>query len=139
VRVVRDHVPLSATLEDDAPVNAGETVDFMASAVKVSRPEESDGAGAAEVTLTIDNISGEISNALRAARGSLDTWEVTERIYASDDTTGPASLPVLTLTLTGVRTTPESAVFKASFGDPVNVSVPRLTFKRNEYPGLSAR
>lgn len=139
IRVVNDYEPLLATLEDDAPRDAGEEVEFLACPVTVGKPEESDAASTPEVTLQVANVSGLWSDALRRARGSDDLWQIIERVYASDDLSAPAILPPTTLTLTHTSITGSVASLTASFGDPVNFSVPRTTFRREQYPGLSAR
>lgn len=140
IRVVRDYVPLLATLEATAPRNPSEEVEHLACSVRVERPEESDAAGAPEVSFTLANVNGLLKQALDAARGSRDVWEVTERVYSSDDTSGPAISPPLTLTFTSAVMKGGMATLVASFGDdPVNKSIPAITFKPEEYVGLSAR
>lgn len=138
-RIVAQMDDIDATLEATAPRNPGETVNFLASFVEASRSEESDEAATPSVNVTIDNVSGILSDALAAARGSMVPWELIERVYASDDLSGPAQLPVLKLTFTESVIDGTTAILKASYGDPVNFSVPRLTYKPEEYPGLTAR
>lgn len=137
IRIVCDHQALTATLEAGAPEDAGMAVEFLPCPVQIVRPEESDQAASPSMTLQVDNVSGLLSDAFRITRGSLDPWEVTERIYASDDLSGPAVLPPTTLLLSGAQLTATTASVTASFGDPANVAAPRLTFNPDEYPGLS--
>ncbi|MEO8153556.1 MAG: DUF1833 family protein [Rhizobacter sp.] len=139
IRVVRNYVPLMARLEADAPRNSGELVEHLACAVKVERPAESDAASEPELAFSIDNVNGLLKQALDQARGSRDLWEVIERVYASDDTSAPALLPTLRLTFTQAQMKDGLASLTASYGDPVNVSLPRITFKPEEYLGLAAR
>lgn len=139
VRIVNDYVPLMATLEADAPRNAGEEVEFLACPVSAARPEESDAAATPEVVITVANVSGIWSSALRRARGSAELWIIIERLYASDDTSGPAVLPPTSLTVTKTSISGTMVSLTASFGDAVNFSVPRATFTSRAYPGLSAR
>ena len=136
VYVVNDLQPLTATIEAGAARNAGTAVEFLACSVAVGRPEEADTNATPTITLTVSNVSGLMSDALRSARGSLAPWEIIERAYASDDTSGPAMLPPLQLYLTNADISGELLVISASFGDSANVSVPRLTFRRADYPGL---
>jgi hypothetical protein len=136
LRVVNDYQDLQAYLEAGSP---NTPVLFWAADVKVTRPEESDTAATPTITLTIGNVGGVMSTAIKNADGSLDTWTVTERIYASDDLTAPAVLPPMVLTVTSAAMDGTTCSFNCSFGDPANVSVPALSFKRREYPGLSAR
>jgi hypothetical protein len=139
IYIVNDYESLAATIEDGAPRNANEEVTFLACPVEVDRPEESDQAATPEVTISVANVSGIWSEALRAARGSSDLWSITERVYASDDLSSPAVLPPTTLTVTRTTLTGSMATLTASFGDSVNRSVPRITFTITNYPGLTAR
>ena len=140
IRVVRDYVPLMATLEATAPRNPGEEVEHLACSVSVERPEESDASSAPQVSFVIANVNGLLKQALDAARGSREVWEVIERVYASDDTSEPAVMPPLTLTFTSADMKGGMATLTAGFGDdPVNKSIPALTFKPEEYTSLSAR
>jgi hypothetical protein len=136
IYAVRNKEDFSATIESTADRNASTEVDFIAVSIDLQRPEESDTAAAPELALTISNVSGLMSDALRLSRGSLDPWIIIERLYATDDTTGPLILPPLQLYVTGASIDAEVVTLRASFGDSANVSVPRLNFRRDEYPGL---
>lgn len=135
-RFVADEVDLQATLEPDAPADAGEEVEWLAAPLTITRAEESDGAASPESTLSLDNVAGLMSDELKKTRGSLVPWTITERIYASDDTGGPAVLPPTTMLLRTIDTAGQAIVMAVNYGDPANVSVPRTTFKRTEYPAL---
>lgn len=139
VRVVNDYNDLHATLEPTAPRDAGIEVEFLACGVKITRAEESDTAAAPEITLSVDNVSGLMSQALKIARGSLDPWVIINRVYANDDTTGPAIMPPLTLHIVSIEISPTTLTITARFADIVNIAVPRTSFKLNEYPGLEAK
>lgn len=136
IYVVADKVALTAKKEAGADRDAGLAVYFIPLSVSVQRPEESDTASAPEITLVVGNVSGLMSDALRSARGSLEPWVIIERVYVSTDLTGPAIDPPLQLYVTGVDIEVETVSLRASFGDSANVSVPRVTFKRSQYPGL---
>jgi len=88
-------------------------------------------------------VTGLIGDALRRARLSVipavrdASWQLIERVYASDDTSGPAQLPVLKLTLTKVSRNDTVAVFTAAYRDSVNFSVPAITFTPENYSGLN--
>lgn len=139
LRLVVSNSDLIATLEDDAPVDAGISVLFYACSVEIELLPESSDAGSPEVGITITNVNGEVSNLLSLSRDTFEPWEITERIYLSNDITGPAKLPVLTLNITSVSMNGKSANLKASFGDALKLAVPRLTFSRIEYPGLASK
>lgn len=129
IRLVCDNQDLVATLEGNAPEDAGQSVTFTAFQLTKTRPEESDTADSPSMTLTASGVSGLLAQAFRTTRGSLVPWEITERVYASDDTTGPAIIPVNTLLIATSQITATVASIVANFGDPANVAVPRLTFK----------
>jgi hypothetical protein len=139
LRLIASNANFTGRLEADAPANPGENVLFYASGVDVELLPESAEAGSPEIGITVTNVNGEISNLLEFSRGTFDTWEITERIYLSNDPTGPARLPVLTLNITSVSMNGRSANMKASFGDALKLAIPRLTFNVSQYPGLSAK
>jgi hypothetical protein len=136
IYVVDNYEDLIAKKESTATRDASTYVTFMKSAIRHSKPEESDTAATPEITLEVDNVSGPISRALRTARGSLNPWELTMRLYASNDLTAPDQSPPTKLLVTGIEVSEETATLTASYGDPANFKVPKLTFKRSEYPGL---
>lgn len=139
VRIVNDHADLTATLEDTAEVNAGEEVLFTACPIEVSGPDESDSGSAPAITFSIDGVSQVLVQQLDRALLSLQPVTITERIYASDDTSGPAVTPVLTMTLREVTVTDTRVSAKAMFFDPSNRGFPRQEYTQEQYPGLSAR
>lgn len=135
-RFVADHVDLLATLEADAPEDASTEVEFLKAPLTINKPDESDSAANPEISLSLDNVAGLMAAQLELTRGSLIPWQLTERVYASDDTSGPAILPPTVLELNSVGIKGAALIMRANFGDPANVSVPRLTFRRGQYPGL---
>lgn len=136
IYIVNDLQNFTATKEVDADRDAGLEVTFLAMSLVDGPPEESDAASAPQLTLTAGNVSGLISDMLRAMRGSIVPLEVIERVYAADDPSGPAQDPVMNLIASNVDIDQETAALTASFGDPGTVSVPRTTIKRIYYPGL---
>lgn len=136
IYVVADNEDLLATKEATADRDAGLEVTFMAAAIDTARPEESDSAATPQIKLTVSNVSGEMSEALRRARGSVESWVLIERMYLSNDTSAPAQLPPLELLVTGADMDGETLTLTASYADPANVSVPSIKFRRAEYPGL---
>lgn len=136
-RFVANHEDLTATLEADAPADAGTAVLWLAAPLTINRPEQSDSAATPEISITLDNVAGVMSAELKKTRGLLVPWVITERIYATDDTSGPLVLPPTVMNVTSAAIAGDALNLTASFGDPANVSVPRITFKRTEYPGLA--
>lgn len=136
IRFVHNHESITAALEVTAPLDPGAYVTFTASSVERTRQEESAEAGSPEISLTISNVSGTVTDALKLTSESLVPWEITERLYASNDLTGPAILPPITLEITKVQVYDSYVVISSSYRDPTNIAVPKLTFKLTEYPGL---
>lgn len=136
-RYVADEQDLLATLEATAPADAGLEVLWEALPLTVTKAEQSTSAATPEVTLSLDNVAGLMAKELDKTRGSLEPWVVTERLYASDDTSGPSVLPPTVMFITSVAMQDAIAALKASFGNPANVNVPRTHFNRLQYPGLT--
>jgi len=136
IYVVNDPADFPAFKEAGAARDDGVEVLFMRAAMRVERAEQSDQHVTPTLRIVVPNVAGAAGEALRAARGSLDPWELIHRVYASDDAGAPAILPPLVLYVESFEVSSEAVTLVASFGDSVNVNVPRLTFNRNEYPGL---
>jgi hypothetical protein len=139
VRIVNDHADLTATLESTAPVNPSTAVLFTALPVEVSGPDESDSGQTPAIMFSIDGVSQILVKQLDYAIATLVPVTVTERIYASDDLTGPAVTPVLTMTLRDVKVTDTRVSAQAVFYDPSNRGFPKQEYTQPMYPGLSAR
>ena len=138
-RIVNDHQDLTATLEAGAPMNPGATVVFSACPVQVKLPDETDSAEAPSVQISVDGVSQLLVQQLDYAILTLEPVLMTVRIYASDDTSGPAIMPVTTMTLREVRVSETRVTAKATFYDPTNKGFPRQEYTAAQYPGLSAR
>ena len=139
IRIVNDHADLTATLEATAPVNPSTAVMFTALPVEISGPDESDSGTAPSITFTIDGVSQLLVQQLDYALAGLVPVTVTERIYASDDLSGPAVTPVVTMTLRDVLITDTRVTAKAVFYDPSNRGFPKQEYTTAQYPGLTAR
>ena len=88
IRVVRDTADLWARLESQAPLQAGERVQFVAMGFELDLPPV-DTMPVPEITVTLDNVSREIVRHLDAAAESQSVIEVTYRPYLSTDLEGP--------------------------------------------------
>jgi hypothetical protein len=144
IRVVNDTVPLVATLEADAPRDASSEVTFSACRVSADIADESPDSPAGQVDLRIDNVSGHIMDMLRSALNHPSAavraapWELIERVYVSDETDGPAILPVFKVTPIRVTVSGAAAVISCRARNPSNRSIPAITFTPESYPGLVA-
>ena len=136
IRVVRDHVDLTARLEASAPLDAGEMVTFVAMAFDLSLPPV-DVAPVPEITVTIDNVSREIVRHLDAAATSQDKIEITYRPYLSTDLEGPQMDPPITLVLTEVEADVFRVTGRARMLDIGNKAFPSITYTAGKFPGLT--
>lgn len=135
IRVVQDVANLTATLEADAPLNPGEAVVFTGYAFQMDLPELS-GAASPQVTITIDNVSLEIEDAINQALLTTDLVEVTYRAYLASDLTHPANDPPLTLTLTSISAGQFQITGNALLGDFGNRRFPFEQYGAARFPGL---
>lgn len=136
IRIVNDFVDITAQLEATAPVDSSTFVDFTACPVTVSGPEEGDTGTTPSLAIQVDGVSGHISEQLDAALLSPTPVSVTERLFASDDLSGPARLPAITMILRSIVVNDVSVNAQASFYDPTNNSFPRKEYTLAEHPGL---
>lgn len=135
-RFVANHEDVMATLEDEAPADGGTTVEWLGAPLSINRPDQNDSGQAPQLSISMDNVAGLMAAELDITRGSRVAWEITERIYASDDLSGPDVLPPTKVLITDVAMQDAALTIRARTSDPANVSVPALTFKRSEYGGL---
>ncbi len=136
VRLVRDYQNLQATLEETAPLNASEVVTFIAMSFDLSLPTV-DTAPVPEITVTIDNVSGELMKHLDAAVDSGDKIEVTYRPYLSNDTSTPHMVPPITLVLSDVEADVMRIVGRARMLDIGNKRFPAQCYTLRQFPGLA--
>lgn len=116
----------------------GVTVTYSAIAgLRAEGLEESDKASAPLLKLTLDGVSQAIVSKLDAALPGFDTITLIERVYASDDLTGPAILPPTKALIRTGSVTETTVSVEAGFGDPANQPFPRETYTRLKYPGLA--
>jgi len=132
----REMVGLVARLEDTAPANAGEYVPFIALAFDVVLPKV-DSVPLPETTLTMDNVSREISDALELASQSQYQTEVTYRPYHSNNVAYPQMDPPLTMILSNVKGNTMRVTGRAHVMDIGNRSYPGETYNVETFPGLA--
>jgi len=133
---VNDNGDLSAFIEPTAARNANNEVEFLSCPMSVSRPEESDQPEAPKISMSRPDLAGMMRPLLALARGTLDPWVIIERVYASDDLSGPALLPPLEVELTSIDMVGSALQIAAQLDDDGTLAVPAITFRRTEYPGL---
>lgn len=135
IRVVRDHVDHTCTLEAGAPVNPSEAVLFVGYGFDVTPPEVTDTANP-EVVITIDNVTQEIEDNINAALQTTDLVQVTYRPYLSTDLSAPQMDPPLTLTLTQISADNYAVTARARMGDFANRKFPGEEYTPVRFPGL---
>ena len=136
VRVVRDNRDLTATLEASAPLQNGEEVEFIAMGFDLELPPI-DTAPVPEITVTLDNVTRELTKHLDSAVESQDMIEITYRPYLNNDTSGPQIDPPLTLVLTEVSVNVAHVTGKARMLDIGNKAFPSETYNASRFAGLT--
>lgn len=138
IRLVKDSDPLLATLEDDAPMNAGQQVTFEPLWFTLVPPSQIEQNADPELQLTIDNASADLMPYLDAAIEFGQPIELTYRIYLDTNLDLPQTLP-LTLVLRGIRADVQSVTAQAAFVDVANKSFPRGDYDNANWPSLLAQ
>lgn len=117
----------------------GVTVTYLAfAALRTQGMDESDQAETPLLRLILDGVAQTVVDALDLALLSLEPVGCVERIYTSNDPSGPAILPVVKTYIRTAKVTETQIQLEAGFGDPTNQPFPRKNYTRPEYPGLSA-
>lgn len=136
LRVVRNNVAFTCTLEDDAPANGGETVTFQAYAFDLDLPEILE-SGNPEIVITIDNISREIVANVEAAVMTPYQIEVTFRLYLLSDPSGPQNDPPMHMVVKTIEADVFRVTARAGFTDLSRSAFPRLLYTLDRFPSLS--
>jgi hypothetical protein len=138
IRVVADYIPVTAKLEDTAPIDPGEMVEFQPFAFEFTLPEVME-KGIPEMGIRIDNVSREIMQHIELAMPQPDKLEVTYRAFLSNDLSfGPHNDPPLHLTITAIEADATSISAKAAIADFVNKKFPGEEYDERKFPGLIA-
>lgn len=135
IRVVRNSVNITATLEADAPVDGGDAVVFQYYAFEFTLPEVSD-SGAPELVITIDNADRAIVANLELAVTSDDPLYVTYRPYLSTDLSTPQMDPPLTMTVQHIEADVFRVTARCGFGEILNRAFPSEDYTASRFPGL---
>lgn len=135
IRVVRDFVPLTATLESTASANAGEAVTFAAFAFELTKPAVNPNS-VPQITIEIDNVDRSIVANIEAALTTTDLVTVTYREFLSTDLSAPQNNPPLTLTVMSVSATVFKITATAGFPTMQNKRFPTTEYDATTYPGL---
>ncbi|ABE50950.1 DUF1833 family protein [Methylobacillus flagellatus] len=136
IRVVLDNVDHYLTLEDDAPLNPGESVLFVRMAFELTKPEVDSVAGPA-MDITLNNITPEIETQIRAATRSPYPVIGMYRLYLLSDKTQPQNNPPMEFQLDNVNADDESITARATFGNEAQRPFPNENYTATRFPGLS--
>ena len=135
IRVVRDYVDLTATLEATAPVEAGAAVLFVRFAFEFTKPEVS-AQGVPQITIEMDNVDRAIVANVEAALTTTDLVQCTYREYISTDLSGPQNNPPLHMTIMSISADVFRVKATAGFPDLMNRRFPSTAYDAEVFPGL---
>lgn len=135
VRIVQDHENLMAFLEDDAPLNAGEEVEFTALAFDLTLPEMTESA-APTLNLTIDNATSILEPYLREAVNYSSRTTLIYRPYLSGQLDKPHIDPVLELDIVSAAASASSITLTAQPSNLASRAFPRRKYTIKDFPAL---
>ena len=128
--LVRDYQDLTAALETD------ELVTFKAAAFDFIHPVLTT-SSVPEVTVSIDNVSGEIFPLLDAVSASKDKITLVYRPYLSNELSGPQMNPPLSLTLSTISVSSYTIIANARLSDTGRRAFPTSNYNLSDYPALA--
>lgn len=128
VRLVQGFDDVTATLEDAT------TATFKKSGFGVSLPSKAV-KGRQDLNFAIDNVTGEVLNAIDAAIEGGEKIIVIYRAYAGSDLSAPGQPPIR-MTATAIKADFSTVSISASFHDLVNKAWPFRRYTPSFAPGL---
>jgi len=138
IRVVRDHKDLVARLEDSAPMNAGESVTFIAVAFEMTLPPI-ETVAVPEMELAVDNVSTELMKHLDAAVQDPNPIACTYRPYLASDPLTPRMDPAPTFELRDVKAAIMRVTGRCRVGIDLQRAFPQPLYTTKAFPGLVNR
>lgn len=129
---------ITATLEDDAPYDAGESVTFSAVSFSLVEPGFDEEGQPTPARVSIDNVSGQIAAIMKHTRAGSHPIGVTYRVYRSDGLTAPGQV-IRGLELTEVEITARTASGSLTFPEKATQNFPRQVYDIDRFPGLYAQ
>lgn len=143
LRLVLDNQDWNLRHEADAPLNAGQSVLYVPTAMRIVRPDQTEGQ-IGSVSLAFDFVSRAVlpwideALSIRAdGQLTLRTW-IASRDMATGaySVSGPPKEILKGLIVRKISASATSIELAASFKDLVNVGFPRRLFEPSEFPGL---
>lgn len=133
--LVHDHQNFTAALEADAPVKAGETVEFISLAFSFAlAPVET--SPTPQIAIEIDNVGRDVIDQLDAAVIDGRKVEICYRPYLAGDRTKPQMRVPPVYTLADVKAGVFRITARANTGADLGVAFPRELYKPDKFPGL---
>ena len=122
------------TLEDDAPINAGEEVQFVGLHFELELPAQAQNR-LPELQIRLDNVTRDVSQYLDAASELEEPLSLIYREYllSSPDV---VQFKLSTLNIHKVTSTTNTVTMTAVFEDLTNKSFPSRVYSPDEFPGL---
>lgn len=134
-RLVAGNEDVTATLEADAPFNAGGLVTFKKAGFKLTQPEAGV-KGRQDLTCTLYGASVDIVEQLELqAESNREPVMLRLRSFRSDDLSSPAG-NVISMTVINPKVQADTVSFSAVFADLVNKQFPSIFYKLETHPGL---
>lgn len=135
VRLASAYRNYDFTLEQNAPVNGGETVTFIGCPFEFTLPEIADGA-TPELKISVDNVDRRMAMYAEMAAPSLTPITVIYRPYLESDPSSPQMDPPARFTASKVIVDVFKITMTATTNDVNNWGFPNRIYKPDEFPGL---
>ncbi len=117
-----------------AKLETGETVTFTACGMDIAKPARN-ADGVQDLRFAISNISGVVSNQIRAALAAKVEMVATFRLYLSTDLLAPAQRP-FSVVIKGGQWTATEVQITAGFMNVLDTEWPRHRYVLSKHPGL---
>lgn len=117
-----------------AKLETGETVTFTACGMDIAKPARN-ADGVQDLRFAISNISGVVSNQIRAALAAKVEMVATFRLYLSTDLLAPAQRP-FSVVIKGGQWTATEVQITAGFMNVLDTEWPRNRYVLSKHPGL---
>lgn len=135
VRVVCGYENYSLTLEPNAPLQGGQTVEFIGCPFGFTLPEVGE-TSVPQLQIRIQNVSREVTKYLELASVSTVAIGVTYRPYLASDPSGPQMDPPYYMTLSKVVADVFQITGTATINDVHNWPFPAEKYTPERFPGL---
>ncbi|MBF0417212.1 MAG: DUF1833 family protein [Magnetococcales bacterium] len=136
VRVVQGWSGINARLEDDAPEDPGDVVEWIAFPFEFIPPEVTP-SGAPRMSIEISNVTRMLMAHIEQALESSVPVKVCYRMYLEGGfLDGPENYPPIELEITGIQADPTRLRCECGFPDLGQKKFPGMTYDPDVFPGL---